>query len=110
MPSYNFKITLKLNEPIPDPHPSQAEWFPVLSNIYGIPSKSFDGYVSNVNYSNKELVINCYLVEDNDNHQKLSVFKEKYSDWNGYQKISMMDAVKLHSRVLGYTISSIGIN
>lgn len=109
MPSYKFKITLQLNRPIPNPAPAYEEWFTLLANIYGTPSKNFDGYVSSVEYSDTSLVIQCYLVEDITNTQKLLVPKERYGDWNGYQKISIMDAVKLHSRVLGYNVSSIGI-
>jgi len=109
MPSYKFKITLQLNTPIPNPPPSYEEWFPLLANIYGTPSKSFDGYVSAVEYLESTLIIHCYLVEDNDNKEKLSISRERYSDWNGYQKISIMDAVKLHTRLLGYNISSIAI-
>ena len=109
MPSYSFKITLQINKPIREPPASFEEWYPLLANIYGTPSKSFDGYVSTVQYSDTAIIIQCYLVEDNTNNEKLLVFKERYSDWNGYQKISMMDAVKLHSRLLGYNISSIAI-
>ena len=109
MASYNFKITVQLNIPIREPPPSFEEWYTLLANIYGTHSKSFDGYVSAVEYLDTSLVINCYLVEDNDNKEKLIIPKERYSDWNGYQKISIMDAVKLHSRVLGYNLSSIAI-
>ena len=73
MPTYNFKITLQLNKPIPDPPPSYEEWFPLLANIYGTPSKSFDGYVKSVEYLDTTLIIHCYLLEDNDNFQKLSL-------------------------------------
>lgn len=109
MPSYDFKITVQLNKPIREPPPSFEEWYPLLANIYGTPSKSFDGYVSSVQYSDTSLLIQCYLVEDTSNNEKLSIFKERYSDWNGYQKISIMDAVKLHARILGYNVSSIAI-
>jgi hypothetical protein len=109
MPSYIFKITVELNKPIRQPPPSFEEWYTLLANIYGTPSKSFDGYVSSVHYSDTSLDIQCYLVEDTSNNEKLLIPKERYSDWNGYQKISIMDAVKLHSRVLGYNVSSIAI-
>jgi len=109
MPSYKFKITLQLNKPIPNPHASYEEWFTLLANIYGTPSKSFDGYVSAVEYLQTSLIIHCYLVEDNDNKEKLLIPKERYSDWNGYQKNSISDALKLHARLLGYNISSIAI-
>ena len=109
MRSYDFKVILKLSEPIPDPHSSEAEWFPLLANIYGSPSKSFDGYVSGVDYSENILNIKCYLVEDNDNYEKLSLLKQRYSDWNGYQQVSIIDAVKIHSRLLGYNLNSISI-
>lgn len=109
MPSYNFKITVQLNPPIREPPPSFDEWYILLANIYGTSSKSFDGYVSSVQYSDTSLTIQCYLVEDYTNNEKLSIPKERYSDWNGYQKISIMDAVKLHSRLLGYNVSSIAI-
>lgn len=107
MAIYNFKITLDLRQPIPQPPFEQ--WYPLLANIYGTPSKSFDGYVSSLEYLHNLLIIHCYLVEDTDNQGKLSILKERYSDWDGYQKISMTDAVKLHARILGYTISTIGI-
>lgn len=110
MPSYNFKITVELNRPIREQPPSFDEWYTLLANIYGTPSKNFDGYVSSVHYSDNAIVIQSYLVEDNANNEKLLVFKERYSDWNGYQKISIMDAVKLHSRLLGYNVSSIAIS
>lgn len=109
MPSYKFKITLQLLKPIPNPTPSYQEWFTLLANIYGTPSKSFDGYVSSVEYLENTLVIYCYLVEDNDNKEKLLIPKERYKDWNGYQKISIMDAVKIQSRLLGYNISTMAI-
>lgn len=109
MTSYNFNITVQLNRPIREPPPSFEEWYTLLANIYGTPSKNFDGYVSSVQYSDTGLLIKCYLVEDTSNSEKLSIFKGRYSDWNGYQKISIMDAVKLHARVLGYNISSIAI-
>jgi len=106
---YKFKIMLDLIKPVPDPHPEQTEWFPLLANIYGTSTKNFDGYVSGVEYSEKSLVIQCYLVEDTGNHEKLAPFKHTYSDWNGYQKISIMDAVKIHARLLGYNVSTIAI-
>ena len=109
MPSYKFKITIQLIKPIPAPHPSYDEWFPLLANIYGTPSKSFDGYVSSVEYLDTSLIIHCYLVEDNSNNHKLLIFKAHYADWNGYQKISIVDALKTYIRVLGYNASSIGI-
>ena len=100
---------LELNKPIPDPHPLQTEWFPLLANIYGTHTKNFDGYVSSAEYSDTSLIIHCYLVEDGDNQGKLAPFKKLYNDWNGYQKVSIMDAVKVHARLLGYNLSSIGI-
>lgn len=106
---YNFKITINLSKPIPNPHPSEAEWFPLLANVYGNKTMSFDGYVSGVEYLDTSLLVYCYLVEDNDNIEKLAPFKQRYSDWTGYQKICIMDSLKLHMRVLGYTASSIGI-
>jgi len=109
MPSYTFKITVQLDKPIPYPPPSFEEWYPLLANIYGTASKSFDGYVSAVEYSDTCLIIHCYLVEDNDNKEKLLTLKERYSDWNGYQKISISDALKVHARLLRYNISSIAI-
>jgi hypothetical protein len=107
MTVYNFKITLDIKEPIPQ-HPFE-QWYPLLASIYGTPSKSFDGYVSSLEYLDNLISIHCYLVEDTDNQGKLSILKERYSDWTGYQKISMIDAVKQHARILGYTISTIGI-
>jgi hypothetical protein len=106
MTVYNFKIIVKLLTPVPDP---PSDWFPLLANIYGTKTKSFDGYVSSVIYSDTELIINCYLVEDTDNNEKLEPLKARYSDWNGYQKISILDALKLHLRILEYNVSSICI-
>ena len=109
MASYNFKITVDLNQPIRQPPPSFEEWYTLLANIYGTPSKSFDGYVSSVEYLDTSLLIHCYLVEDNTNKEKLLIPKERYSDWNGYQKVSILDSLKTYLRLLGYNASSIGI-
>ena len=106
MTVYNFNITVKLLTPVAD---SPSEWFPLLANIYGTKTKSFDGYVSSVIHSDTELSIKCYLVEDTDNNEKLEPLKARYSDWNGYQKISILDALKLHLRILEYKASSIDI-
>jgi len=109
MTVYNFKITVDINEPIPQA-PSDTEWFPLLANIYGKKTKSFDGYVSSVVCSDTELTIICYLVEDNDNNEKLEPLKARYSDWNGYQQISILDAVKQHLSILDYNVSTIAIS
>jgi len=106
---YNFKITIHLIKPVPNPHPAEAEWFPLLASVYGNKTSSFDGYVSGVEYLEKSLIVYCYLVEDNENMDKLAPFKQRYSDWNGYQKICIMDALKLHMRILGYNASIIEI-
>jgi len=105
---YNFKITIDLLKPIPT-QSSDAEWFPLLANIYGTKTKSFDGYVSKVDYSDTTLTILCYLIEDIDNTEKLESLKARYSDWGGYQKISIIDSLKTHLRILGYNASSIHI-
>jgi hypothetical protein len=109
MTVYNFKITVDINQPIPQPS-SDTEWFPLLANIYGKKTKSFDGYVSSVVYSDTELIIMCYLVEDTDNNEKLEPLKARYSDWNGYQQISILDALKEHLSILEYNVSSIAIS
>ena len=109
MTVYNFKITVDINQPIPEP-PSDTDWFPLLASIYGKKTKSFDGYVSSVVYSDTQLIIMCYLVEDTDNYEKLQPLKAQYSDWNGYQKISILDAVKVYLDILEYTVSSIAIS
>lgn len=106
---YNFKIVIQILKPIPSQPPSLEEWFPLLANIYGTKTKSFDGYVSSVEYSDTQLKIHCYLIEDIDNTEKLVPLKARYSDWNGYQKISIVDTLKTYIRVLGYNASSIGI-
>jgi hypothetical protein len=108
MTVYNFSITVKLLKPVPD-QASDTQWFPLLANIYGTSTKSFDGYVSSIVYSHSEIMINCYLVEDSDNYEKLEPLKSRYSDWNGYQKISILDTLKLHLYTLGYNVSSIAI-
>ena len=109
MSIFNFKITISLNKPIPNPQPSEAEWFPFLSNIYGTKTRSFDGYVSSVEYLERSLVIYCYLVEDNDTIDKLAPFKKLYSNWLDYQKNCILDALNIHLRVLGYNSSNIDI-
>jgi len=109
MTIYNFNINLKLLKPVSD-QASDTQWFPLLSNIYGTKTKSFDGYVSDVIHSDTELTIKCYLVEDNDNYEKLQPLKAQYSDWNGYQKISILDALKQHLCILEYNVSSIAIS
>lgn len=106
---YKFKITIHLINPIPSPQPSESEWFPLLASIYGNKAKSFDGYVSAVEYLEKSLIVYCYLVEDNENIDKLTPFKKRYSDWIGYQKICILDALKIHMRILGYNASTIEI-
>jgi hypothetical protein len=106
MTIYNFNISIDISNSNTS---SFEDWYPLLANIYGIPSKSFDGYVSAVNYSDTTLIIHCYLIEDLENNSKLVPFKERYKDWNGYQKISITDAVKLHARVLKYNIVSIAV-
>jgi hypothetical protein len=106
---YNFKIVIEILKPIPSKPPTLEEWFPLLANIYGTKTKSFDGYVSSLEHSDTQLIINCYLIEDIDNTVKLEPLKARYSDWNGYQKISIVDALKTYLRVLGYNASSIGI-
>ena len=105
---YNFKINIELLKPVRN-QPSEEEWFTLLASIYGTKTKSFDGYVSGVEYSDTRLKINCYLIEDIDNTEKLEHLKARYSDWNGYQKISILDSLKTHLRLLGYNASSIGI-
>ena len=107
MQLFNFKVSLHLNYPVL--HQETSKWFPLLANIYGTQTKSFDGYVSSVEYSDKVIILYCYLVEDTDNSVKLTSLKERYSDWNGYQKICIMDSVRLYSRLLGYSVSSIDI-
>lgn len=109
MSLFNFKISIHLIKPIPNPHPSEAEWFPLLSSVYGNKTASFDGYVSGVEYLEKSLNVYCYLVEDNANIEKLASFKKRYSDWTGYQKICILDALKIHMRILGYHASSVEI-
>lgn len=108
MTVYNFDITVHLNQPIPEP-PSDVQWFPLFANIYGTKTKSFDGYVSSVVHSATGLTINCYLVEDNDNNEKLEPLKARYNDWNGYQKVSILDALRSYLSLLNYTVSSISI-
>ena len=108
MTIYNFKISVHLNQPIPDT-PSDAQWFPLLANIYGTRTKSFDGYILDLVYLDTQLIIRCYLVEDNDNNEKLEPLKAEYSDWNGYQKISILDALKSHLTMLNYNVSRMSI-
>ena len=106
---YNFKITIQLIEPIPKTPPQKSDWYSFLANIYGTATKGYDGYVSTVECSDDILTVFCCLVEDIDNYKKLEPLKEKYRDWSGYQKITILDALKIHLRLLSYNASSITI-
>jgi hypothetical protein len=99
----HFKIHILLNEPVINE--SEKLWYSFLSNIYGLKSDNFDGYVSKVEYSTDSILINCYLIDD----KKLTTLKEKYSDWYEFQKLSILDATRLHLKVLRYNISRIEI-
>jgi hypothetical protein len=103
MSTTNFKIHIILNQAVI--YPSEKLWYAFLSNIYGLKSNNFDGYVSRVEYSNSSILIECYLVDD----IKLRSLKEKYLDWYEFQKILILDATKLHLNILGYSMPTIEI-
>ena len=104
---FNYQITLstKYND---IPHLID-NWFSALANIYGHPSKNFDGYITMVMKESTSIVIICYLIEGNEEHQKLEYLKTRNKDWSGFRSLCIMNAIKSHARLLGYTIETTSI-
>jgi hypothetical protein len=104
---FNYQITLstKYND---IPHLID-NWFPALANIYGQPSKHFDGYITMVIKEPTSIVIICYLIEGNEEYNKLESLKAKNKDWSGFRSLCIIDAIKTHARLLGYSIETTSI-
>jgi hypothetical protein len=107
MHTFNYQIILSIN-PNTITH-SIDDWFSTLANIYGQPSKHFDGYVSMVIKDNTTLTIICYVIEGHEEKSKLDSLKSRNKDWPGFRSLCIMDAIKIRARSLGYTINETSI-
>jgi hypothetical protein len=103
--NYEIKLQTKANDV---PH-FVEHWYTALANIYGQPSKHFDGYVSMVLKDINNITIICYLIEGHEEHKKLETLKSRNKDWAGFRSLSIIDAIKIHARSLGYTVESTSI-
>lgn len=107
MQTFNYQIKLSIK---PTSFPHQIEhWFSALSNIYGQPSKHFDGYITLVIKDTTTLTIICYLIEGHEEKDKLDSLKARNKDWAGFRSLSIIDAIKIHARSLGYSITETSI-
>lgn len=106
MPTFRYKILLTTNS---HHETSTEEWYPVLSNIYGVPTRNFDGYISNISINPSGLEIHSYLEEGPEEHDKLISLKTRNKDWAGFRALCVIDAIKIHARALGYSITETSI-
>lgn len=107
MQTFNYEVILSIKD-VNIIHRIE-DWFPALANIYGQPSKHFDGYVSMVIKDNTTITIICYLVEDNEEKDKLDSLKSRNKDWPGFRSLCIMDAIKIHAKTLGYQVTETSI-
>jgi len=103
--NYEIKIHLFRNNDQSDYGvPVSNVWYPALANIYGHPTKNFDGYITSVKKDDLVLTIRCYLIEGPEEEFKLAELKKRNIRWADYRAICIMDAINIHSRALGYVI------
>ncbi len=107
MHTYNYQITLRTmyNE---IPHYVE-HWYSALANIYGQPSKHFDGYVTLVIKEPTSLTIICYTIEGHEEKDKLDSLKARNKDWPGFRSLCIIDSIKLHAKSLGYCVNETSI-
>ena len=107
MQIFNYQIILSTN--FNTLRHSIDDWFSTLANIYGQPSKHFDGYISMVIKNDNALMITCYLIEGHEEKDKLDLLKTRSKDWPGFRSLCIMDAIKIRARSLGYSINETSI-
>lgn len=107
MHTFNYQITISVNPNI-IAH-SIDDWFSTLANIYGQPSKHFDGYVSMVLQDTTSLTIICYIIEGHEEKDKLDALKSRNKDWPGFRSLCIIDAIKIRARSLGYSVNETSI-
>lgn len=107
-----YKIHLKT--PAYVDHMDPLKWVTALKNIYGVPGKSYDGYVTTIGSSESfdSLIISCYTVEGPEDTDRLSELKSSQIKWSLYRKSAVVNsilscALDLGIKVGGYEIEEL---
>ena len=77
--------------------PDGVTWYNLFTDLYGMKTTSYDGYVRDINVVNEKTVeLSCYLVDD---PKKLAAWKKIYgSNWITEQRGAIERAVLNHSK------------
>ena len=74
-----------------------------LKNIYGCPTRNFDGYISRIFQEKNHIHIDCYTLEGPEDVDRLSALKQEHTDWEDYKKNAVLKAFIKHLEYCGYT-------
>ena len=99
-----YKIHLKT--PAEEALMDSIKWIGTLNNIYGVPGKSYDGYVTSVGCSESydSLIVLCYTVEGPEDTDRLANLKAKHDNWSLYRKSAVVNGVLSYAMNLGLKI------
>lgn len=105
-----YKIQLKTQAYIDMMDP--LKWVGALKNIYGVPGKSYDGYVTMINCSEHydSLVIMCYTVEGPEDRERLAQLKSSQDNWSLYRKSAVVNGILSHALHLGIKMTGYEID
>lgn len=79
------------------------KWVGALKNIYGVPGKSYDGYVTSIGCSEAYdcLIVLCYTVEGPEDTDRLADLKAKQDNWSLYRKSAVVNGILSYALQLG---------
>ena len=83
---------------------TETNWTRVLSSIYHMPGRNFDGYISSVDLTSDILTIDCYTVEGPEEQERISGLKMIYTDWGLHRRSAVTNAILCHASHLGIKI------
>jgi hypothetical protein len=82
------------------------KWVSALKNIYGVPGKSYDGYVTTIGSSESydSLIISCYTVEGPEDTERLAELKSNQANWSLYRKSAVVNSILSYALHLGMKV------
>jgi len=106
MTVYPYSIKMRGSTPF---QTDMSQWISCLSDVYGVKSSNFDGYIKSVKSDDSSITIEFYMVEGSEEAAKLTTLKMKNPDWPEYRMACIENAFLKQSQLLGYSVNHISL-
>jgi len=106
MTVYPYSIKMRSSTPF---QTDMSQWISCLSNVYGIKSSNFDGYIKSVKSEDSTITIEFYMVEGSEETAKLATLKKENPDWAEHRMVYIENAFLKQAKALGYSVNYLGL-